>query len=177
MYKRALLAVALVTAAVPLAACGPNGSAITGTVTITYHKAGGCAIFDDTPVAAPDTVQTAGDDGLFVVYVVDSIANTAGGAKDFAFDPSLFYVSTGSTPAMFPFDKYFTLKPQTVKAGSTATQPGWTALLVGGVPSEVQSNTDHLQYHSPSGVSVVLANQNDNNALINGGTCTPTTVP
>lgn len=155
-----------------LAACT---NPITNTVTITYHKAGVCSGFQENPGTSPQQTQTAGE-GLFVVYVVDSIANTASGATDFSFDTGKVFVnvSDGSSLPGPLFSNHFTLSTKAVSAGATATNPGWFALNVQGAS---QNDSDFLLYHSGAGESVIFVNQNSSNDAINGGVCTPATVP
>jgi hypothetical protein len=162
---------ALVASSLLLTAC--NSNSISNTVIVTYHKAGVCSAFQENPGTTPQQTQTAGE-GLFVVYIVDSIANTASGATDFTFDTSKVYVNGGSSLPGQPFSNHFTLSSKLVSEGVTATSPGWFALNVQGAR---QDDSDFLLYHSGPGESMILENRNSNNNVINEGMCTPDTVP
>jgi hypothetical protein len=112
-----------------------------------------------------------------VVYVVDSIANNASGATAFTFDTSQAYVSGGSALAGQPFSNHFTLSTKSVDPGATATNPGWFALNVDGASTDVQNGADSLSYHSSTGESVLFESSATSTSIINGGICTPSTVP
>lgn len=155
-----------------LGGCQP----ITYTVTIDYAKVGVCGLFQEDPGSSPQETQAAGE-GVYVVYVIKSIANTASGAKDFPFDPTLLYATRDSSIPGPPFSNHFTAGAQTVGAGTTATDVGWLAINIPGDPNDLQMANDNLNYQTPSGQSVLLNEVSSSTAIIGAGTCTPANVP
>jgi hypothetical protein len=175
MLARAIpaAAVAAVTAiGLLIGGCQP----IDYTVTIDYAKVGVCGNFQENPGSSPQQNQEAGE-GVFVVYAIQSIANTASGAKSFAFDPTLLFVNGGGSLAGMPFSSHFTAHAQTVSAGTTAKNVGWLALNVTGDPKDLQAADDNLLYHTPNGESVLLDEVSNSTAIIGAGTCNPANVP
>jgi len=173
LKRRTTILTTAAAAAIGLLATGCQPA--TNTVTINYTKVGVCGSYEPNPGASPEEVQFANP--TFVVYTITSIDNTASGAKDFPFDPNLLYSVGGGSLAGAPFSEIFTANAQTVNAGSTANNPGWLALDVPDDVKDAQNAQVNLFYHTPAGQSVLLNETDNGTAIINGGICTPASVP
>lgn len=172
MNLRKLLTFLVSVSMIGLCGCPP----ITNTVTITYEEAANFSEFDAPNGSGGLPVKTFAS-GLFVAYKIDSIQNTASGATDFAWDPSLVYVNTapqsvvvGGTLAPFSTATARVVPKQTV-SGSL----GRIIIDVQGNPNDIKNADNNLNYHTPAGESVLFVRKAATKQFLDPGT--PSNLP
>ena len=152
MLFRKILALLVTASLIGFCGCPP----INNTVIITYEEDADFSEFDTPNDSGGLPIKTFAS-GLFVAYKIDSIQNTAAGATNFTFDPTLFYDNTSPESHLVggPLAPY-SAPSRVVPPGTVASSVGRIILDVQGDPNSIKNDNNHLFYHTPSGESVIL---------------------
>lgn len=146
------------------------------TVTVHYDQVATCYLFDSNPTGSPHTT-TSSNNGLFVIYKINSIDNTSSGAQDFNFAPSKVYSGSQNFANNQSFDYLLQLaQPKTVAKGTVANGLGKLIIDTTANPKTDQKANFPLLYNSGSGESVLLVRDNPNAAPPFLDPCSPANV-
>ncbi len=153
-----------------------NCNTIDYTVVIEYEEAAVCGLFQEQSGTTPQQTTAAGQ-GLFVVYKIISIKNTASGAKDFSFDPNKFYVNSSprGTMAGGILSPHQTASARVIPKGTTAPNLGRVIINVPGNAQDITSSDNHLLYESGTGESVLFDRKSRVKQVLSP--CTPSNLP
>lgn len=167
--KRTMLATVVGITTLSLLGCA-------NTVTIHYDQAATCYLFDSNPTGSPHTTTASGN-GLFVIYKINSVQNTASGAQDFNFNPAKVYNGNQNFANNLSFDYLLQLaQAKTVPKGTTANNLGKLIIDSTANPKTDQKADFPLRYNSSSGESVLFVRDNQNAAPPFLDPCSPSNI-